>query len=295
MNYSYSKEMAEASHPIVSKTEIPGLTLYKRGQDKDLYDFGETLLVVATDRMAGSRVIIEGTISGKGQVVNQMSAYWFQRLREVFPNHFISANVNDFPAPCEAHAEQLAGRSMLVKKATPLPVRCVVRGYLTGEGWQEYQQTGGLAGIPLPAGMVESQRLPAPFFIPYVQGKSQSIGFAALAELCGELLAEKVRSAALNIFYRAWKMARKRGVLIVESTFEFGLHEGKVLLIDECITPYSSLFWSLETYKSGVPLPPLGEASLLALLGCRAGAGAPAYDEQRGPDMCQATHRPKTN
>lgn len=281
MNISYGNETATASCPVVSKTEFPGLTLFKRGQDKDLYDFGETLLVVATDRVAGSRVIIEGTIPGKGQAVNRMSAYWFQRLADVFPNHFISADVNDFPAPCQAHAGQLAGRSMLVKKATPLPVRCVVRGYLTGEGWQEYRETGGMGGIALPAGMVESQRLPAPLFIPWVKGASQGMGYAALEELCGRMLAERVRRAALNIYFQAWKMARYRGILIVESTFEFGIHEGAVLLIDECITPYSSLFWSMDTYKPGGPMPALGEAFLLASFGSRALAAA----------SCETPHR----
>jgi phosphoribosylaminoimidazole-succinocarboxamide synthase len=275
MNHSYNTERTEIPLPVVSKTKLPDLALFKRGQDKDLYDFGETLLVVATDRVAGSRVIIEGTIPGKGQVVNQMSAFWFQRLREVFPNHFLSADVNDFPAACQSHAEQLAGRSMLVKKATPLPVRCVVHGYLTGKTWQEYQETGGLAGIRLPSGMVESQRLPAPLFIAHIKGESQGVGIAALEELCGKVLAEKVRTAALRIFFSAWKMARYRGVLIVESTFEFGVHEGVVLLIDECITPYSSLFWSLETYKPGGALPAMNEASVLDSLGCRVRAGDP--------------------
>jgi phosphoribosylaminoimidazole-succinocarboxamide synthase len=220
-------------------------------------------------------VIIEGTIPGKGQAVTQMSAHWFQRLREVFPNHFISADVNDFPVPCRAYVEQLAGRSMLVKKATPLPVRCVVRGYLTGEGWQEYRETGGLAGIRLPSGMVESQRLPAPLFIPCVEGAPQGIGFPALEELFGRMLAEKLRSAALNIYFQSWKMARHRGVLIVESTFEFGINEGAVLQIDECITPYSSLFWSLETYKPGGPLPALDKEYLLASFLNRKGASMP--------------------
>jgi phosphoribosylaminoimidazole-succinocarboxamide synthase len=281
MNCSYSKETVTASLPVVSKTEFPGLTLFKRGQDKDLYDFGETLLVVATDRVAGSRVVIEGTIPGKGQAVNQMSAYWFQRMADVFPNHYISADVNDFPAPCQAHAGQLAGRSMLVKKATPLPVRCVVRGYLTGEGWQEYRETGGMGGVALPAGMVESQRLPAPLFIPWVKGASQGMGYAALEELCGRMLAERVRRAALNIYFQAWKMARHRGVLIAETTFEFGIREGAVLLIDECITPYSSLFWSLESYKPGGPLPVLGKEFLLTSFENRAGAAMPCGLQHR--------------
>jgi phosphoribosylaminoimidazole-succinocarboxamide synthase len=170
---------------------------------------------------------------------------------------------------------------MLVKKATPLSVRCVVRGYLTGEGWQEYRETGGMAGIRLPSGMVESQRLPAPLFIPFVKEAPQGIGFAALEELCGKMLAERVRRAALNIYFQAWKMARNRGVLIVESTFEFGIHEGAVLQIDECITPYSSLFWSLETYKPGGPLPALGKEFLLASFENRAGAAMPCEIQHR--------------
>ena len=269
MDHSCRKELEGSLLPFISKTEFPGLPLFKRGQDKDLYDFGERILVVFTDRMAGSHVLIEGTSPVKGQMANQLSTYWFQRLQDVFPNHFVSADVNDFPEGCHAYSEQLAGRSMLVKKSLPLPIRCVVHGYLTGEVWQEYQNTGGLGGIKLPLGMVESQRLPAPIFMPYSKVESQYIDFSTLSELCGQALAGKVRSAALKIFYRAWKMARSRGVLVVESTFEFGQHQGEFLLIDECITPSSSLFWSLETYKTGSPLPLLDEASLLSLLGLR--------------------------
>ena len=276
MDHSRSKELEGSFLPVTSKTEFPGIPLLKRGQDKDLYDFGEMLLVVCTDRMAGSHAAIKGTIPGKGQMVNQLSTYWFQRLQDIFPNHFVTADVNDFLEECHMHAELLAGRSMFVKKTLPLSVRCVVHGYLTGAGWEEYQNTGGLGGIKLPLGMVESQRLPAPLFIPYIKGESQCIDFSTLSELYGQVLAEKVRSAALKIFYRAWKIARSHGVLIVESTFEFGHYKGELLLIDECITPSSSLFWSLENYKAGGPMPPLDEASLLSLLGLKLEAGVPA-------------------
>ena len=167
MDHSCSTDLAVSFLPVTSKTEFPGLSLFKRGQDKDLYDFGEMLLVVSTDRMADSHVLVEGTSPGKGQMATQLSTYWFQRLQDVFPNHFVSADVNDFPEGCHAYSEQLAGRSMLVKKSLPLPLRCVVHGYLTGEVWQEYQNTGGLGGIKLPLGLVESQRLPAPIFMPF--------------------------------------------------------------------------------------------------------------------------------
>ena len=276
MDHSCSKELEDSLLPVTSKTEFPGIPLFKRGQDKDLYDFGERLLVVSTDRMAGSHATIEGTSPGKGQMVNQLSTYWLQRLQDIFPNHFVTADVNDFPEECHAHAEQLAGRAMLAKKTLPLPIRCVVHGYLTGERWEEYQNTGGLGGIKLPLGMVESQRLPAPLFVPYIKGESQCIDFSTLSELYGQVLAEQVRSAALKIFYRAWKIARSRGVLIVESTFEFGHYKGDLLLIDECITPSSSLFWSRENYKTGNLMPPLDEAALLSLLGLKREAGVPA-------------------
>ena len=260
MEHFRSKELEGSFLPVTSKTEFPRFPLLKRGQDKDLYD----------------HAVIEWTSPGKGQIINQRSPYCFQRLQDIFPHHFVTTAVNDFPQKCRTHAEQLARRAMLAEKTLPLPIRCVVHGYLTGKGWEEYQNTGGLGGIKLPLGMVESQRLPAPLFIPYIKGESQCIDFATLSERYGQVLAEKVRSAALKIFYRAWKIARSRGVLIVESTFEFGHYKGELLLIDECITPSSNLFWSRENYKPGGPMPPLDEASLLSLLGLRREAGVSA-------------------
>ena len=156
---------------------------------------------------------------------------------------------------------------MLVKKATPLPVKCLVRGYLTGAGWQEYQTTGAMAGVRLPSGMLESQRLPVPLFFPVIEGGA---GFASLEALYGKVVAEKLRSAALNLYFKAWKIARYRGLLIAESSFEFGLHEGSVLLIDECITPDTSRFWPLESYQPGGPQPTIDPAGLLASLRGRA-------------------------
>lgn len=270
MKQSYNKSLAGLL-PAASQAGLSGLTLFKHGRTKELYDLGETLLVVHTDRVAGGPGSEERIIPGKGQVVNQMSAYWFQRLREVFPNHLVSAELCDFPESCQAHAEYLEGRSMLVKKATPLPVKCLVRGYLTGAGWQEYQTTGGMAGTRLPSGMLESQRLPVPLFVPDIEGAAGEAGFASLEALYGKVIAEKLRSAALHLYFKAWKIARYRGLLIAESSFEFGLHEGSLLLIDECITPYTSQFWPLESYQSGGPLPALDPAGLLASLRGRAG------------------------
>lgn len=269
MKQSYNKSLT-GPHPAVSRAKFSGLTLFKRGRAKELYDLGETLLVVHTDREARGEGSGERIIPGKGQVVNQMSAYWFQRLREVFPNHLISAELRDFPESCQAHAEYLEGRSMLVKKATPLPVKCLVRGYLTGAGWQEYQTTGGMAGTRLPPGMLESQRMPVPLFVPVIEGATGAAGFASLEALYGKVVAEKLRSAALHLYFKAWKIARYRGLLIAESSFEFGLHEGSVLLIDECITPDTSLFWPLESYQPGGPQSAIDPAGLLASLRGRA-------------------------
>lgn len=266
MHDIFRREGPAASLPLVRETILPGLSLLKRGRNKDLYDLGETLLVVHTDRGGNGSMPLEAVIPGRGQLGNQLSAYWFQRLREVFPNHFLSADVEDFPAPCQPHAAQLAGRSMLVKKATPLPVRCLVRGYLTGEGWREYQRTGAMAGARLPSGMVESQRLPVPLFVPIVDGAQVGTGFATLEAVCGLVLAEKLRSAALHLYFKAWKIARYRGILIAESSFEFGLHEGALLLIDDCITPDTGRFWSLDSYKPGRSLPVLADAGLLSRL-----------------------------
>ncbi len=263
MNFLYESNDTTGHRQSISELALPGLTLFKRGQHKDLYDFGETLLLVSNDRISTGSDAETLMVAGKGLILNQQSAYWFKQLREQCPNHFISVEVSDFPEPCQVYADQLKGRSMLVKKATPLPVKCVVHGYLAGSGWQDYQRTGAMSGIELPAGMEESQRLPGPLFIPHVQGDSCGNGFADLEKEYGQSLAKKLRKAALHLYFKAWKMARFRGVLLVESTFEFGVHEGRVYLVDECITLDSSRFWSLKTYKPGGPLPFLGEDLLL--------------------------------
>lgn len=273
MNFSCNKKVTTTQRKDLNETDYPDFTLFKRGRHKELYDFGETLLVVATDQVSICSTDLDEIIPGKGQLVNQLSAYWFKQLSELLPNHFISTEVSEFPEPCQAYAEQLEGRSMLVKKTTPLAVICVVHGYLTGKGWQEYQKTGAMAGIRLPTGMVESQRLPGPLFIPHVLGETTEIGFTVFEEHFGRMLAEKLRNAALKLYFKAWKIARQRGVLLVESTFEFGLHEGTVHLIDECITPESSLFWDLKTYKARETQPFLGRNFMLASSVNRQGTG----------------------
>lgn len=285
MNFSYGWNVETEQLQSLNETDFPGFTLFKPGRHKNLYDFGDVLLIVATDRCSSGPTSQGENVPGLGQVRNKLSAYWFRKLSVLYPNHFISADINDFPEPCRRYAEQLDGPSMLVKKTTPLSVKCAVRGYMTGSGWQEYQKTGAMAGISLPPGMVESQRLPGPLFVPSLKGADQGTGFKSLEEYCGRRLAENLRNAALNLYFKAWKMARYRGVLLVESTFEFGLHEGVVHLIDECNTLETGRFWDVETYKVGSSLPWLGEAILVDAHGNQRLGGGPQKAYQNYLDL----------
>ncbi len=227
------------------ETALPGLTLVKRSLHKDIYDFGETLLIVANDHVLNHDTYNIEKVPGKGQVATKQSVHWFNKLSDICPNHYMTTDIADFPEPCQAHANRLFGKSMLVKKMVPLPVKCLVRGYLTGTGWLEYRETGAIAGIPLPKGMVESQRLPAPIFIPIETGSKE------LQKYGDKFLAERLRSLSLKLYFRAWKLARSRDVLLVATVFRFGLHENQIHLIGECITPDSSLFSALEVGKTG--------------------------------------------
>ncbi len=233
------------------ETALPGLTLVKRSLHKDIYDFGETLLIVANDHVLNHDTFNVENVPGKGQVATKQSVYWFNKLSDLCPNHYLTTDIADFPKPCQVHADLLLGKSMLVKKMVPLPVKCMVRGYLTGTSWLEYRQTGAIAGIPLPKGMVESQRLPAPIFIPIIETSTFEPGTKGLQECCGKVLTERLRSKALKLYYRAWKLARSRDVLLVATVFRFGLHEDQIHLIGECVSPDSSLFSSLEGGKTG--------------------------------------------
>ncbi len=241
------------------ETGLPGLTLVKQSLHKNIYDFGEMLLIVANDHVLNRDTFDVENVPGKGQIATKQSVYWFNKLSDVCPNHYITTDITDFPEPCQAYADRLLGRSMLVKKMVPLPVKCMVRGYLTGTGWLEYRETGAIAGNPLPEGLVESQRLPAPIFIPIIETSTFEPGSKGLQECCGKVLTKRLRSLALKLYFRAWKLARSRGVLIVATVFRFGLHENQIHLIGECITPDSSLFSSLAVGKTGAPLTCFGE------------------------------------
>jgi phosphoribosylaminoimidazole-succinocarboxamide synthase len=246
------------------------MTLMLRGKDKDVYDLDDMLLMVSTDRLSTAGKSLGQGVIGKGKVVNQLSDYWFRKLSDVFPNHLVSANIGCFPESIRNNAEILDGRSMLVWKAKPLPVRCIVRGYLAGAGWREYQEKGEICGTKLPAGLVESQRLSSPIFAPTVKGQpggmNENIEFSALQRLLGKTLAELLRETSLWLYFTAWKSARKRGVLIADTKFEFGLHDGKLMLIDECLTPDTSRFWAIDNYRYGGPTPSMDKQLLIDYL-----------------------------
>src|SRR5713101_6203282 len=232
---------------VIRETKFDGLRPSARGKVRDIYDLGDKLLIVATDRLSAFDVVMQTPIPDKGRVLTQLSLFWFDLLRDVIPNHVISAT--EFPAPFDRFGEELAGRSMVVKKTQPLPIECVVRGYLSGSGWKEYKATGGVCGIDLPAGLRESDRLPEPIFTPATKaatGHDENISFARAAEMIGKELAEKVRAVSSEIYWRAAAYAEPRGILLADTKFEFGLLGNELMWIDEALTPDSSRFWPAD-------------------------------------------------
>jgi phosphoribosylaminoimidazole-succinocarboxamide synthase len=245
--------------PIVMKTAFSDLQLVNRGKVRDIYDLGEHLLIVTSDRISAFDVIMDQGIPRKGLVLNQISKFWFEQMTDIIPNHIVATEVADFPAITHKYQDELQGRSMLVKKAKPLPVECIVRGYISGSGWKEYRQTGKICGIDLPGGMVESQQLPEPIFTPSTKAElgehDENIDFAKTVELVGQELAEQIRDTTLAIYQRARQMADGKGIIIADTKFEFGLFEGKLIWIDEALTPDSSRFWPKDQYRAGGPQP----------------------------------------
>lgn len=244
---------------LVLQTDFPGLNLVARGKVRDIYDLGETLLLVTTDRISAFDVIMNEPIPDKGFVLTQISAFWFRQMEDIVPNHIISIDVADYPAECQPYADVLKGRSMLVKKAKPLPVECIVRGYISGSGWKDYKATGAISGIKLPAGLKESDRLPETIFTPSTKADlgahDETITFEKMVEICGSDLAEKARDYTLKIYARARDLADKKGIIIADTKFEFGVYEGELIIIDECMTPDSSRFWLKESYQPGGQQP----------------------------------------
>ena len=244
---------------LVMQTDFPGLNLIARGKVRDIYDLGETLLMVTSDRISAFDVIMNEPIPDKGFVLTQISAFWFRQMEDIVKNHIISIDVAEYPAACQPYAEILKGRSMLVRKAKPLPVECVVRGYISGSGWKDYKATGSICGIRLPAGLKESDRLPEPILTPATKAElgdhDENISFETMVEICGRDLAEQARDYTLRIYSRARDLADRKGIIIADTKFEFGVYEGELIIIDECMTPDSSRFWLKEAYKPGGAQP----------------------------------------
>lgn len=242
--------------PLVLETHLEGLKPPQRGKVRDIYDLGEALLIIATDRISAFDVVLPNAVPEKGRVLTQISKYWFAQTETIVPNHLITTEVARYPAECRRHAAILDGRSMLVKKAQPLPVECIVRGYLTGSGLKEYKAMGSVSGIKLPAGLTEASRLPEPVFTPSTKASTgehdENIDFKTVVRLVGQDVAEKVKTYALAIYKKACEIAERKGIIIADTKLEFGIHNERVILIDEALTPDSSRFWPKSGYQAGV-------------------------------------------
>jgi len=243
--------------PIVRETNFKDLKLRGRGKVRDIYDLDEQLLIVATDRISAFDVVMPNPIPDEGRVLNQISRFWFETMTDIVPHHMISTEVVDFPRVCHSYGEILEGRAMLVKKAEPLPIECVVRGYLSGSGWKEYRQTGEICGIPLPQGLVESSRLEEPIFTPATKAEigahDENITFEDAVGRVGHDLAEHVRETSVALYVKARDFAEQKGIIIADTKFEFGMMGDVLVLIDEVLTPDSSRFWPKDEYTPGGP------------------------------------------
>ena len=244
----------------VFETRFTELTLFKRGKVRDIYDLGKNLLLVATDRISAYDVIMGEPVPEKGKMLTRISLYWFDIMKSIIPHHVVESDVSRFPENARQYADNLEGRSMLVQKVRPLPVECIVRGYLSGSGWKTYQQDGTVCGIRLPDGLKESDRLPEPIFTPSTKGEMHehdiNISFEETVDRIGKDLAEKVRDISLEIYMKGAEIADSRGIIIADTKFEFGLDENdQLILIDEILTPDSSRFWPRDRYAPGGPQP----------------------------------------
>ncbi len=238
----------------ILETNFTDLKLLRRGKVRDVYEIGDHLLIVATDRVSAFDVVLPNGIAGKGRLLTQISLYWFTQMSDLIENHIVATEVEDFPGQLLKYKGILEGRSMLVKKARPMPVECIVRGYLSGSGWKEYRETGTVCGITLPSGLVESSRLDEPIFTPSTkaeEGHDINISFSEMKKTVGEETAEHLRQASLGVYGRARDIAEKKGIILADTKMEFGRYGDKVILIDELLTPDSSRFWSVADYAPG--------------------------------------------
>lgn len=245
--------------PTLIHTEFPTLTLHARGKVRDLYTVGRDVLLVATDRISAFDHVLGSGIPDKGEILTQMSIFWFNFLEPMVRNHLISTNVDDYPAVLQPYSESLRGRSMFVRRAQMFPVECVVRGYISGSGWKDYKATGGMCGIALPKGLRESDRLPEPLFTPASKSQDgahdENISFAQVIEQVGKEHAEKLRDLSLQIYAEASAHAASRGLILADTKFEFGMVDGEIVLADEVLTPDSSRYWPTDQYAPGGAQP----------------------------------------
>ncbi len=245
-------------HSTVMKySDFPNLSLLKRGKVRDIYEVDDHLLIVATDRMSAFDVVMDDPIPDKGRILTGISLFWFKKLEPIIANHLISSEPSEYPEICRQYASELKGRSMLVQKAEPLPVECIVRGYLSGSGWNDYLATGKVCGIPLAAGLQESQMLPEPIFTPSTKAlegmHDENIAFEEASKILGEKTAQEVRAISLEIYRLGRSLAAEKGIIVADTKFEFGIMDGKIILIDEVLTPDSSRFWPEKDYRPGGP------------------------------------------
>jgi phosphoribosylaminoimidazole-succinocarboxamide synthase len=240
--------------PLIS-TSMPSLSLIGRGKVRDIYALDSQLLIVATDRISAFDVIMPNPIPGKGRILTRMSAFWFRKMEDIIGNHIISINPDDYPEACRPYRDILTGRSMLVKKAQPLPVECIVRGYLSGSGWNDYLNDGAVSGMRLPAGLKESSRLPEPIFTPSTKAPEgehdMAITTAETENLIGRELTAKIIATSIAVYNRAAALALTRGIIIADTKMEFGIFDGDLIIIDELLTPDSSRFWPQDAYEEG--------------------------------------------
>ena len=243
---------------VIVGQELPGIKKVNQGKVREIFDLDDQLLIVTTDRISAFDVVLPNGIPHKGRVLTQLSAFWFSQLTSIVENHIISVDVEEFPAVLEPFKENLEGRSMLVHKCEPLPIECVVRGYMAGSGWKEYRQSQTICGIPLPSGLGESDELPEPLFTPSTKatsGHDENISFERAVEIVGHDIAERVRKLSIQIYNHARRYAMERGIIICDTKFEFGMRGDDLLLIDEALTPDSSRFWPADEYCPGQPQP----------------------------------------
>jgi phosphoribosylaminoimidazole-succinocarboxamide synthase len=238
-------------------TVFPDLDLLRQGKVRDIYDLGDDLLMVATDRISAFDVVMPNPVPGKGRILTQMSTFWFAMMEDLIPNHLDTADVEQFPEACRPYVDIVRDRSMLVRKAEPLSVECIVRGYLSGSGWKSYLESGSLCGIRLPEGLQESGRLPEPLFTPSTKADigahDENISFEQVEDMLGKDLSFRLKDVSLAIYKKAVEFAEPRGIIIADTKFEFGLIDGELVLIDEILTPDSSRFWPKDTYQPGGP------------------------------------------